>query len=75
MSKREDMENEVILGLRKLDGINVIDFYNKYNTNIQDEFNITPLLKKGILEMKNNNILIKESQIYVMNSILTEILK
>lgn len=69
------MENEVILGLRKLDGINVIDFYNKYNTNIQDEFNITPLLKKGILEMKNNNILIKESQIYVMNSILTEILK
>ena len=69
------MENEVILGLRKLDGINVIDFYNKYNTNIQDEFNITPLLKKGILEMKNNSILIKESQIYVMNSILTEILK
>ena len=53
----------------------IIDFYNKYNTNIQDEFNITPLLKKGILEMKNNNILIKESQIYVMNSILTEILK
>lgn len=75
LSKREDMENEVILGLRKLEGINIVDFFNKYKVNIQDEFNITPLLKTNLLKIKDNNIYIPEEKIYIMNSILNEILK
>lgn len=75
LSKREDMENEVILGLRKLEGINIVDFFNKYKINIQDEFNITPLLKNGLLKIKDNNIYIPEEKIYIMNTILNEILK
>ncbi len=75
LSKREDMENEVILGLRKLEGINIVDFFNKYKINIQEEFNITPLLKNGLLKIKNNNIYIPEEKIYIMNTILNEILK
>lgn len=75
MSKREDMENEIILGLRKLKGIDIVHFFNKYKTNVQDEFNITPLLKNGMLKIKDNNIYIPEDKIYIMNSILNEILK
>ena len=75
LSKREDMENEVILGLRKLEGINIVDFFNKYKINIQEEFNITPLLKNGLLKIKDNNIYIPEGKIYIMNTILNEILK
>lgn len=75
LSKREDMENEVILGLRKLEGINIVDFFNKYKINIQEEFNITPLLKNGLLKIKDNNIYIPEEKIYIMNTILNEILK
>ena len=75
LSKREDMENEVILGLRKLEGINIVDFFNKYKINIQEEFNITPLLKNGLLKIKDNNIYISEEKIYIMNTILNEILK
>ena len=75
LSKREDMENDIILGLRKLEGINIVNFFNKYKTNIQDEFNITPLLKNGLLKIKDNNIYIPEEKIYIMNSILNEILK
>ena len=69
------MENEIILGLRKLKGIDIVHFFNKYKTNVQDEFNITPLLKNGMLKIKDNNIYIPEDKIYIMNSILTEILK
>ena len=69
------MENEVILGLRKLEGINIVDFFNKYKINIQEEFNITPLLKNGLLKIKDNNIYIPEEKIYIMNTILNEILK
>lgn len=75
LSKREDMENEVILGLRKLEGINIVDFFNKYKINIQEEFIITPLLKNGLLKIKDNNIYIPEEKIYIMNTILNEILK
>ena len=75
LSKREDMENEIILGFRKLDGIDIVEFFNKYHTNIQDEFNITPLLKNGLLVLKDNMMFIRKDKVYVMNTILNEILK
>lgn len=75
LSKREDMENQVILGFRLLEGIDIVEFFNKYNINIQDEFNITPLLKSGILQIKDNKIYIRNDKVYVMNTILNEILK
>ena len=75
ISKKEDMENFIILGLRKMDGIDIVDFFNKYQTNIQDEFNITELLKKGYLKINGKRLYIPEEKIYVMNSILTEVLK
>ncbi len=74
VSKKEDMENFIILGLRKLKGIDIEEFFNKYKINIQDAFNITPLLKDGSLEMDGKYIKINEDKIYVMNEILNKIL-
>lgn len=75
VSTREDMENFVILGLRKLKGIDVVEFFNKYNTNIQDEFNITDLLKEGYLKIEGQMLFIPEDKSYIMNAILNQILK
>ena len=75
LSKREDMENHIILGLRKLKGIDIVEFFNKYDTNIQDEFNITDMLRKGFLKIEGQMLFIPEEHIYIMNSILGEILK
>ena len=75
LSRREDMENQVILGLRKLKGIDIIDFFNKYKTNIQDEFNITQLLKDGYLVLEDKYLRIPEEHIYVMNEILNKVLQ
>ena len=74
MSKKEDMENHVMLGLRKLEGIDVKEFFDKYNENIQDVFNIRPLLKEGLLKTNKTNIYIPEDKIYIMNYILNKIL-
>lgn len=74
VSKREDMENEIMLGLRKLEGINIVEFFDKFKVNVQDEFNITPLLKEGLLVLDKNYIRIPEDKIYVMNSILNRII-
>ena len=72
--KKEDMENEIILGLRKTEGIDIIEFYNKYKLNIQDVFNITELLKNGFLKIKDSKLFIPEDKIYIMNTILNKIL-
>ena len=36
MIKRSEIENEFILGLRKINGINKKEFNDKYNINIKD---------------------------------------
>lgn len=74
ISKREDMENEVMLGLRKLKGIDIEHFFNKFNVNIQDEFNIMPLLKEKSLILDGKFLKIPESKIYIMNEILNKII-
>ena len=74
VSKQEDMENFIILGLRKLSGIDILEFFNKYKNNIQDEFNITELLKEGYLKLEGSFLSIPEDKIYIMNSILNKIL-
>lgn len=73
ISKESKMEYEVMLGLRKMQGINVKDFYQKYNVNIQDVFPIKPLLKSKELIYKDDYIFINPKYIYVMNEILVKL--
>lgn len=74
LSKREDMENYVMLGLRKLKGINIKEFYNKYKINIQDEFKVEEAFKNKLVELDGEYLRIPEDKIYVMNEILNKII-
>ena len=73
VSKESQMEYEVILGLRKIKGINVKEFYIKYNVNIQDVFPVKPLLKSKELIYKDGYLYINPKYIYVMNEILVKL--
>ena len=75
VSKKEDMENELMLGLRKLTGINIYQFYEKYKENIQDVFNLKDAVKEGLLKLEGNNLMIPEDKIYIMNEIINNIIK
>ena len=74
LGKQEMMENEVMLGLRKIEGINIEDFFKKYDVNIQDVFPVKPLIKNGELIYKNGYIYINPQYIYVMNEILLKLI-
>lgn len=74
MSKLDNMENELILGLRKLDGINLESFFNKYEENLQEVFPIKPLIKTGDLIYENGNIKINPKKLYIMNEILIKLI-
>ena len=66
------LENEFILGFRKISGINKKEFYNKYHFEIKNIEIINELIKKGLLTETDDNIYIKN--IYTSNNVLVEFL-
>lgn len=71
LNQNETMQNEFILGFRKINGINKQNFKTKYKTNIKDIKIVQELLtKKHILENKTN-IYINPKYLYYSNEILT----
>ena len=66
----EDMQNEMILGLRKLDGVSKKEFYLKYGKKIEDVFDIRELLDSKKLIDDGKYIYISSDYIYLSNEIL-----
>ena len=71
----EDMENELMLGLRKLEGINIVRFEDKFGVNIFDAFpKLHKVIKDGYITLDDEMLFIKEDKIYIMNEILNMIM-
>ena len=66
ITKKIDMENTMILGLRKLQGVAKKDFYNKYHKNIDKVFT-TKNLKEN-----QEYYYISEENLYISNYILKD---
>ena len=72
---QEDKEKyELIMGFRKLNGINLDTYKNKYNKDLLDNPVINKLLKEEKLIIKNNNIMINNKYFYLQNNILIELI-
>lgn len=72
LNEKEKMEEEMFLGLRKLEGVNIRKFEQKYHKKIDDVFDIDNLLKKGLLEQNDEYIYIPLRNIYISNEIMME---
>lgn len=70
LTKEDTISYELILGFRKLKGINIDNFNKKYNIDIMNLYNIKDLVNKKILEIKDNYIFISDKYLYVSNEIL-----
>lgn len=65
-----NMQNEMILGLRKLKGVSLDTFKEKYHKDIKEVFNIDKLLEERKLIIKDGYIFINPEYIYLSNDIL-----
>ncbi|MBE6149154.1 MAG: radical SAM family heme chaperone HemW [Firmicutes bacterium] len=72
LTLKEKIENEFILGFRKIKGINIKEFKNKYNIDLLELEVIKKLLKENKLVVNNNYIKINEEYLYTSNNILIE---
>lgn len=66
------LENEMILGLRKLEGIYIKTTEQKYGVELHTLFPIQKLQKKGKLQIHNGYLQIPENQLYLSNDILMQ---
>ena len=74
MSIEDKMYNELMLGFRKMEGINLKDFFIKYGVNMQEVFDLHEVLKNEELIVDGEYIYVNPEYIYVMNEILVKIL-
>lgn len=70
LSKSETIQNEFILGFRKIEGISKEKFKQKYNIDIDDIKEIKTLKQKNLLKENENNIFINPEYLYTSNEIL-----
>ena len=70
LTKKETLENEFILGFRKINGINKNNFYKKYKKNITDIETVKQLIYDEKLIENNEYVYINHDFIYTSNDIL-----
>lgn len=70
ITKNIDMEYELILGLRKIEGIDKEKFKKKYSLNVDSIFDIIDMVNKKMLIDDKKRLYIPRDKLYVSNSIL-----
>lgn len=74
-SNESKMYEEIMLGLRKITGIDINKFNSKYNCDIFQVYpNINNLIKYNFLTRKNENLFIPNDKLYISNTIINKIL-
>lgn len=74
IDRKKELQNEFILGFRKMKGIHKKDFFKKYQIKLQHISIIKKLLKQGKLLQNDKYVYINPKYIYTMNEILIEFL-
>lgn len=72
ISLNEQKQEYMMLGLRKLKGININEYFNKFNSYPNNDFNIDYLKKLKLIEEKNNYIFIKKDKIWLGNLVFEQ---
>lgn len=70
LTLQDMMEYEMILGLRKIKGVSVEDFYHKYQQELVDIFPIKSLIRKNLLDYQDEFIFIPKDKLYLSNEVL-----
>ncbi len=71
LSIDEQMKEHLMLGLRKIKGIDIKSFNNRYQTDIMIMFPVIhELIKKDLLSMEEGKLFIPQSKLFLSNEVL-----
>ena len=72
---KDKEEYEILLNLRKSDGISLNKFKNLYNVEFLNKYKINSLLENNFLKIDNDNLYIPEDKWYISNEIIVKIIE
>ena len=68
----EAKKEYMMLGLRKIKGVNLSEYFLKFNSKIEDDFDLSKLFKLDLIEIIDNHIRIKKDKILLGNIVFEE---
>lgn len=74
LDKEQMIKDEVMLNLRKINGISKKVFKDKYNLKFNEAFNYQSLIKGKLLKETPDNIFIPEDKLFISNEIIIMLL-
>ncbi len=76
LSVKEQMEEFMFLGLRKMEGVSISEFENKFGKNIDECYGeqIQKLVEQGLLKQKDGRLMLTKQGIDVSNYVFGEFL-
>ena len=75
ISDEDKIDYEIILNLRKKDGINLKEFKNKFHKSLRKIYDYEYLVENNFIQEKNNHLFIPEDKWYISNEIITKIME
>lgn len=72
LSQRQSLDEELFLGLRQLEGIDIVEIEQRYNTPLRAR--LAPLEAQGLLESSNGRTKLAPTRLTVSNEVFTELL-
>ncbi len=74
LTKKDEIEYEILLNLRTKEGINLKYFKQKYQKELQELYHYQDLLEEKYLLEKENHLFIPEDKWYISNEIIVQLL-
>lgn len=76
LTKKDEIEEAIIMMLRMNEGINIEDFNKRFNIDFEKKYEnvINKLINKGLIDKNKNNIFFTQKGREISNSILVEFL-
>ena len=70
----EEKNEFFMLGLRKVNGVNLLDYQKRYNSDPFKEFNIQKLIDKKLLILENDILKVHPDKLFIANLVFEEFL-
>lgn len=72
ISIEEAKKEYMMLGLRKIQGINLSEYFKKFGTKVEDDFDLNRLFELDLIEIIDDFLRIKEDKILLGNQVFME---
>lgn len=74
LSLLDEKKEFIILGLRKIEGISIKEYNEKYNADFYSDFDVTKLINQGLIIIEDDKLKLSEKGLYLGNIVFEEFL-